>query len=393
VVILTAKMGAGHEQVAHELVRRLDCYGVDGRLLDIAELLPRGLGRAMTESYRFMACRAQWLYELTYRASMCPRVGSKPNVAPIAAPAGRRFLAFAEREKPSLVLSTFHLASQVLGRLRARGELGVPVVSFLLDFFVHGMWVSEGADAHLLLHRCQLPQLVARGGRAPVVCGPVVRPAFSPEVRAKERAAARARLGVVGGQRCVLIVAGSWGVGSVAESLKAVEGVGRFVPVVATGHNRRLYEELSGWPGAVVLGWVEKMEQLLAAADVVVENAGGLMAMEAMASGAPVVSHAPVAGHGRANAEEMHKAGVSLYARSRAELLGYLDLLSANSEERQRLVREASAMFRADAAEILAAWAREGAAGGGPAAAQPGGLTLPLALERRPVALRAGAGR
>jgi UDP-N-acetylglucosamine:LPS N-acetylglucosamine transferase len=366
VVILTAKMGAGHEQVGRELVRRLDSRGVDGELLDIAELLPRGVGAAMTQSYRFMACRAQWLYEFTYRASMCPQVGSRPNVAPLALPAGRRFLAFAERERPSLVVSTFHLASQVLGRLRARGELRVPVVSLLLDFFVHGMWVSEGVDAHLLLHRCQLPQLAARGGRAPVVCGPVVRSAFTPEVRAKERPAARASLGVGAGQCCVVIVAGSWGVGSVAETLKALRGAGRFVPVVATGQNRRLYRELSGWPGAIVLGWVEHMEQLFAAADVVVENAGGLTAMEAMAAGVPVVSHAPIAGHGRANAEEMHKAGVSLYARSSAELLGYLDLLSANTVERERLVQEASAMFCADAAEFLSSWARGGAAPGTP---------------------------
>ena len=48
--------------------------------------------------------------------------------------------------------------------MRAEGELQVPVVSFVLDFFVHGMWAHRGVDAHLLVHESQCPQLIARRG-------------------------------------------------------------------------------------------------------------------------------------------------------------------------------------------------------------------------------------
>lgn len=360
VVILTAGMGAGHDQVGNELVRRLDCHGVDAAVVDTGELLPAGWGKAMTASYRFMACRAQWLYELTYRASMCPRPGATPTVAPLSIPASRRLVALVERENPSLVLSTFHLSSQIAGRARSDGRLQVPVVSFLLDFFVHGMWANPGVDAHLLLHRSQLPQLLARGGRCPVVCGPVVRPAFSAGPSTWQRALARQSLGISPGEHCVLVVAGSWGAGAVTQTLEAIHGARGFVPVVVAGHNERLREEAAGWPHTVVLGWVDDMERLMAAADVVVENAGGLSAMEAMATGVPVVTHAPIAGHGRANAAQMHKAGVSLYARSAEELVSYLGALCSDTPLRRRLVTEATRMFYADAASVLATWARNG---------------------------------
>ena len=70
------------------------------------------------------------------------------------------------------------------------------------------------------------------------------------------------------------------------------------------------------------------MPTLMAAADVLVENAGGLSCMEALAVGLPVVTYLPIAGHGRHNAREMERAGLTVWARSATELgeaLGRLD--------------------------------------------------------------------
>jgi peptidoglycan/xylan/chitin deacetylase (PgdA/CDA1 family) len=76
------------------------------------------------------------------------------------------------------------------------------------------------------------------------------------------------------------------------------------------------------------LGWTDDMPTLMAAANVLVENAGGLSCMEAFAAGLPVVTYRPIAGHGRHNAEEMERAGLTVWAKTPAELceaLGRLD--------------------------------------------------------------------
>lgn len=363
VVILTAGMGAGHDQVGRELGARLDRRGVAAKLVDTSELLPPGWGSGLTGLYKFMACRAQWLYELTFRAQMSSRADTSASLLPLAWPASRRLARLVERDKPRLLLSTFHLCSQVAGRMRASGELEVPVASYVLDFFVHGMWSHSAVDAHLLLHPAQAPQLLAMGGRNPVVCGPVVRPAFRGMPR-WARDAARGSLGLGPADRVVLVVAGSWGVGAVEQTVEAVSCAGRFLPVVVAGRNeplrRSLVEGSKRRTGARVFGWVDDMDRLVASADVVVENAGGLTAMEAMARGVPVVSYAPIAGHGRANAREMERAGVSVYAHDARQLAEYLDEVTQASALRRRLVAQAGEMFSREPADFVAQWAREG---------------------------------
>jgi UDP-N-acetylglucosamine:LPS N-acetylglucosamine transferase len=385
VVVLTASMGAGHRQVSTELAARLGRRGVSTMVVDVSELLPAGWGHALTSSYKFMAYRAQPLYEMIFRLQMCSR-RHEATLWPLSGPAERRLSGLVERHRPALVLSTFHLCSQIAGRMRAAGALGVPVVSYVLDFFVHGMWAHPGADANLLLHRSQVPRLLAAGARSPVVCGPVVRDAFLVTGTAGERSVggwprseARRSLGIGDNQCCVLVVAGSWGVGDVAGTLRTLmEEVPGALPVVTTGHNQRLRaaaEALARPEGsqrrALVFGWAEDMDRLMAAADVVVENAGGLTAMEAMAAGVPVVTYAPIAGHGKANAGEMARAGVSVYAHDRAELVAGINALASPSPLRRHLVDEARRMFGTDAAQYLSAWAWAGSVGGPVAPAPP----------------------
>ncbi|HET9061144.1 MAG TPA: glycosyltransferase, partial [Acidimicrobiales bacterium] len=214
-----------------------------------------------------------------------------------------------------------------------------------------------------LLHEVQVPQVARRSGGHPVACGPVVRPAFAGSGTWSRRSA-RKSLGLGDEQRVALVVAGSWGVGQVERTVDGILGAPGYVPFVVAGHNERLRRSLSercaAVNGAKVFGWVDDMERLVAASDVVVENAGGLSAMEAMALGAPVVTYAPIAGHGRANAEEMERAGVSLYARTKEELVAYLRLLSSGEAVRDELVATARAMFRDDPARLIAVWAKAG---------------------------------
>jgi UDP-N-acetylglucosamine:LPS N-acetylglucosamine transferase len=62
------------------------------------------------------------------------------------------------------------------------------------------------------------------------------------------------------------------------------------------------------------------MPALLRACDVVVQNAGGLSSLEAMATGLPVITHRPVPGHGVTNAAALDAAGLAMWVR-RPELL------------------------------------------------------------------------
>ena len=85
--------------------------------------------------------------------------------------------------------------------------------------------------------------------------------------------------------------------------------------MVACGRNDRTRVRLErlGLPRErlVPLGWTDRMPTLMRAADLLVTNAGGATALEGMASALPVVTTAPIAAHGVANANLMVVAGLT----------------------------------------------------------------------------------
>ncbi len=352
VVILTAGMGAGHDQVGAELSRRLSERGVESDLIDIWELLPYGIGRLITLFYKGVIRRLPWVYEIVYSIWLRPTERSGRRASPIIRLAGRRLDRWMKRHRPDAVVSTFHLCSQVLGDLRRRGRMPLATASVVVDFAAHGLWVDPDVDVHFCLHEAQGERVRGLGAGRVVTCGPVVGPPFL--YGPPDRSEARRRLGLPESDPVVLIVAGSWGAGHIERAVRAVGREHRSRTVVVTGHNGRLRRRLEGLGTARVFGWVEDMAVLMAAADVMVENAGGLMAMEAMAVGTPVVSFEPIPGHGRENVARMHQTGVSRYARSAEELLDILERVCLDESYRGQLTSTAARMFRSDLGDHVA---------------------------------------
>jgi UDP-N-acetylglucosamine:LPS N-acetylglucosamine transferase len=256
------------------------------------------------------------------------------------------------------VVSTFPLGGQILGPLRRRGRLAVPAVTYLTDFAVHPIWVADGVDMHCAAHEVSRRQARALGARDTQVAGRLVSRAFRP-VDAAAREQARQRLGLPVQGRLALLVAGSWGVGAVERTVAEVVHSAAAVPVVVCGGNTVLYQRLLRQGIAHTFGWVRDMAGLLQAVDVLVENAGGLTAMEAMACGVPVLTYRPIPGHGTANAAAMARAGVSRWVRDRAGLgPALVELVDGDGGRAQ--CAEGLVLFESDPATAVADLAKSG---------------------------------
>src|SRR5436190_7457328 len=350
-------MGAGHDGAARELARRLRSDGHQVEVRDFLAAPPRPIGRVLRRSYEWELRYAAWSYELTYRLWIVLPVLVTPLsrfIALLSRPQIRRWI---DEFDADIVVSVYPLASQALGVMRHRGQLRVPVVTYLTDFAVHPVWVHPAVDLHLAVHPSAAADAARQAGGPAGAPGPLVSPTFRMRMAKRERAATRTRLGIGDDDRAVLIVAGSWGVGAVAETFELVARCPEYVPVIVCGRQERLRRRLARTGVGTVIGWTDEMPGLMAACDVLIENAGGLTSLEAMASGLPVVTYQPIPGHGRENTRLMHAAGVARRATDGDELRAALDELSVTSVGRRRQVMTAKAMWAGDAAADIVALA------------------------------------
>lgn len=356
VLLLSASMGAGHDGAAREMAIRLRAEGHHAVVRDFLDAGPLHLGPALREGYEFELRHAPGAYDATYRFwYRVPWLGG-PLAWLIALLSRRRVLRWVHEVDANVVVSTYPLATLALGRLRATGRLTVPAVNFITDFGVHPLWVHPGMDLNLAVHQGPADLAARRSSKPAVACGPVVSEAFDPgPAPDARRRAARQELGLAPGGVAVLVVAGSWGIGGILDTFRAAAAGGAITPVVVCGNDERLRRTLRAEAdrlgiGAVILGWTDRMPELMVACDALVENAGGLTSLEAMRAGLPVVSYRPIAGHGRENTAAMAAAGVSRLAVDANDLASTLARVTRPGLERHQLISRGQAMFASDPA-------------------------------------------
>jgi UDP-N-acetylglucosamine:LPS N-acetylglucosamine transferase len=334
VLLLTAAIGEGHNVAARAINRRISQVWPAAEVctLDAVALMAPGMSWLTQSAYRLVLDRAPGVYQLFYDLLWRHRWFAWLSKRLVAAWCGWRLWPRLRRFQPDMVICTHPYGAAAMDRLRRVRRLVVPTAIFVTDFAPHPFWVFPHIDLHFVMHRLSALEARRLGARGPVlVAAPPVLPAFRPG----DQGAARRALGLRAGALVVLVTGGGWGVGTLAETVAALLGLGaesggrrgerpRVQVVAVCGRNQALRQHLE-WlsvPRArlVPLGFVERMPELLAAADVVVTNAGGVTALEAFASARPVLVFDPIPGHGRANAKLMEAAGLALVCHSGTEL-------------------------------------------------------------------------
>lgn len=340
VTVLTGSYGRGHDAAAEQVATRLVAAGCEVRILDIVELLPFRLGRLLRAAYYAQLRVRPGSWDTLLRGLEQGRVLHRLAVTLLGLAAATVARAIGAAD---LVITTHPFGSQVLGQARRTGRLTIPAVTFLVDPSVHALWVNPGIDLHLGVHEIATAQARALGVRATTIA-PVVGPVADGSVDPL------AGLGLIGPR--VLVTGGSLAVGELEATVREVLAAGRMTPVVLCGTNAVLRAKLADTPGVVALGWREDVAELLASSDCVIQNAGGFTALEALASGTPVVSYRPLPGHGVTNCANLEEAGLVPWARDPRQLRDLLGLALARPRH-SRLPAGAPSLLDALAGDSL----------------------------------------
>ncbi|MGN6188918.1 MAG: MGDG synthase family glycosyltransferase [Conexibacter sp.] len=329
VLVVSASIGEGHDLparffVADLLARRPDAVAPIEDGLRAAGRIPE---RIIMGGSTFHSRLGNVLYDAEY-ALMTYVPPVRRGVSRLGeALAARGLLRLVEAHRADVVVSTYPGATEVYGRLRLQGRLGVPLVSAITDLSALRWWSHPGVDLHLITHPESEEEVRAIAGpRTRIVAA---RGMNDPRFAAPpSRAEGRRTLGLPAEGKLVVVSGGGWGVGDVEGAVAAALALDGTHVVVMCGRNEALRRALAVRFGRVarvtLLGFTTEVPALFAGADALVHSTAGLTVLEAWSVGCPVISYGWGRGHIRANNRAFARFGIAAVARSRDELAGAL---------------------------------------------------------------------
>jgi processive 1,2-diacylglycerol beta-glucosyltransferase len=360
ILVLSAAVGAGHLRAAQAVERALRESRPDAvvRNVDVLEQTNAAFRRVYGKAYLDLVNRAPhvlgFFYDLMDVSNRHQARGDRLRLAVQKLNLGR-FMKFLCAEPWDLVINTHFLPAEIIASLRRDGKLDLPQVTVTTDFETHRLWVhapceryfTATAEGALYLQSLGVPAGVTR------VTGIPIDPVFS---KPKDRADCLARHGLTGDRPVVLQLAGGFGVGPIAHLYEQLLNVERPLEVVVvTGRNEAAKAQLEAVPvppqhRTHVLGFTDQMDELMAAADLVVSKPGGLTTSETLARGVAMAVVNPIPGQESRNSDYLLENGAAIKVNHLATLpfkigtlLDHPDRLAQLKENARRLGRPRAA--------------------------------------------------
>jgi UDP-glucose 4-epimerase len=320
VLIISADIGEGHDLPARAVAREFKDEDPDA-LVSIANGLPAMgvvLTRILRENSAFMFRWVPWWFDFQYRLFMYFPPTRWFSRRMLYALGHRGLMRLIRAHDPDYIVSTYPGVTAVLGELRRRRRLHVPCYSSITDLAGLHFWSHPGIDLHFITHPESAEEVEQIGGPGSVRWAkPPTHPAF---LAARSRGDARRALGLPAEGKVIAVSGGGWGVGDLLGATRvALNAHPDALVLCLCGRNDRLRarvaERLGGEPRLRLMGFTDRMGDVLAASDALVHSSAGLTVLEAIIRGCPVISYGFGYGHVRASNAALERFGLAQVAR------------------------------------------------------------------------------
>ena len=325
VLIISADIGEGHDLPARAVAREFKDEDPDAQVSIVNGLPAMGpvLTKTLRENSAFMFRYVPWLFDMQYWLFM--------NFAPTRWLAKRLLVAFGRRglmrliksHNPDYIVSTYPGVTAILGELRRKGKLDVPCYSSITDLAGLRFWAHPGIDLHFITHPESAEEVEKIAGPGSVRWAkPPTSPAF---LAARSRAEARRSLALPAEGKVIAVSGGGWGVGDLCGATKAaLENEPDAIVLCLCGRNDKLRAEVAkrfpDEPRLRLMGFTDRMGDVLAAADALIHSSAGLTVLEAIIRGCPVISYGFGVGHVRASNNALKRFGLAQVVRNQKDL-------------------------------------------------------------------------
>lgn len=280
-LILTGKFGMGHYSAARSLAQQIEESYPQSQVqvVDFLEYALPELSGAIYKGFELLVNRGTGFYNRVYHITDNGGAGNRPFF--------QRYLLGKMGElifhtKPTVILSTLPLCSQLVSCYKRRYSDSLPLVTCITDVTSHSEWINDFTDYYLVASPSVRRELVAKGVKGEQICvgGIPVKREFG-SVHPAEPSPGRHLL-IMGG-----------GLGLLPKSMDFYQQLDKLPGVkttIITGNNRPLYEQLQGRFSSIqVVGYTDKVYEYMGCADVILTKPGGITLFETIRSELPML--------------------------------------------------------------------------------------------------------
>jgi processive 1,2-diacylglycerol beta-glucosyltransferase len=314
VLILTAKYGNGHVQVAKTLENQCKKLGFEKVIVC----------NLYSESFPVFSEITQYLYLKSFSIGKqfyrlfyygVDKIYNKRMMNLYFKMGHKRLHQIVTSEQPDMIINTFPMI--VVPEYRRKTGTIIPTFNVLTDFCLHRIWVHENIDKYYVASNHVKEKLIQLGihPSSVKVTGIPIRTQFEEEINTRE---IYQKYELDPTKKTLLIMAGAHGVLKNVKELcqSFISKSDEIQIVVVCGNNTILKESLdsltTNYPNQFkVLSYVERIDELYRIASCMITKPGGITLTEATALGVPVVLFKPVPGQEKENAhffEDNHAA-------------------------------------------------------------------------------------
>jgi processive 1,2-diacylglycerol beta-glucosyltransferase len=281
---------------------------------------------------------------------------------------------------PEIVVCTQAFACGVLASWKQRtGNTRPKLVGVLTDFVAHRYWAHDQVDLYIAPNEATKQTLVSQGVAADRVAVRGI-PVNERYLRPVPKDAVYQALGLKPGLPLILVMGGSLGLGPMKSVIRKLDKLPQpFYIVAITGKNEELKERLERRGQKLrhptrIFGFVENVQELMDAAEMVVTKPGGITTAECLVKQLPMIIINPIPGQEAKNTEFLLSHGVAVQAEDANDVMLFVDEFFRNPEK-LRVMREAARSL------------------GRPQAARDSARDVLALLAAKPAPLLAGAAR
>jgi len=314
---MSASAGSGHVRAAEALAC---AFSKDDRVekvinedsLQFTNKLFRDL---YSKLYMRMVRSAPQVLGALYRASDEPWKGEKTRLAfdrLNTMPLVKLIRDF----EPHITVCTHFMPAGIMAHLIGQGKIDTHLSIVVTDMDVHAMWLSRVFHRYFVATDEAKAHLEALGlpPERITMSGIPIDPAFLVET---DRLALRDAYELDRHKTTLLLSAGTFGVGPAEQVVAELRRMQRDVQIiVACGRNpelqTRVHELIDGDSRFRVMGYTNKMHELMKLSDLFIGKPGGLSTAEALVCGLPMVIFSPIPGQEERNSDHLLEEGIAI---------------------------------------------------------------------------------